>query len=39
VIEDKGQAGDRLGDGWLRPAPFRRLERDGNKIVVATKKP
>jgi hypothetical protein len=32
VLSQKGEAGQRLGDGWFLPQPLRRLVRDGNEV-------
>jgi hypothetical protein len=33
LVED-GLPGTRLGDGWLLPAPLRRIECDGDRLVL-----
>jgi hypothetical protein len=39
ILSEKGKPGDRLGDGWLRPNPFCRFERNGDEVHVTTWQP
>lgn len=39
LLVDDGRPGYRLGDGWLMPAPFRRITKNGNKYSVTVASP
>jgi hypothetical protein len=33
-LREKGEPGDRLGDPWLRPRPFRRISKTSDGLAV-----
>jgi hypothetical protein len=33
-LREKGEPGDQLGDGWLRPVPYRRIRKTSDGLTV-----